>query len=206
MSDNPQGNVGDVPAPVGDSGKDSEKSEYVKRSAFDEVLDETKKFKSKFRETQAELNELRARQKEAEEAKLLEEKNYQEVIDRLRQEKEQILNENQLHVKEKQDFRKMSSLLSSLQKKGINIESKYYDLLPMDKIGFDDDGNIDGTSLADATETFIKEHPRLTTPIGKLLPNQKPESGGPKMSVSEWKNLGSRKERQEALAKGLVKM
>ena len=192
---------------VGDQGgnPNETKNEYVKRQAYESLLDETKGTKNKYREALAELNEIKARQKEAEEQKLLEEKNYLQVIEKLKAEKEQIAQENESHLREKQDFRKMTALLSSLQKKGVNVESKYYDLLPMDKISFDDDGNIDGTSLAEASELFVREHPRLTVPIGKLLPNQKSESNSPKMTINEWKKLGP-KERREALANNQVKM
>jgi len=183
-----------------------EKTEYVKRRAYESLLDESKAFKQKFRDTESELSELKAKLQADNEAKMLEEKKYVEVIDSLKTEKQKLEEMNLRHEQDKLDFRRTSAILGQLNKKGVNLESKYYDFLPLDQVGFDQDGNIDTTSLANATDAFVKEHPRLTTPMSKLFPNPSTDSNvGPKMSIAEWKRLDP-KERKKALADKRVKM
>jgi len=91
-----------------------------------------------------------------------------------------------------------------LQSKGVNLESKYLGLLPIDQIEVTDSGEIDNTSVTSVIENFQKEHPRLTLPATKLLPNDKPGSNSGKISLEEWKKL-SPKDRQAAYKEGRVK-
>ena len=124
----------------------------------------------------------------------------------MKSEKQQLEETNKRHEQDKMDFRRTSAILGQLNKKGVNLESKYYDFLPLDQVGFDDDGNIDHGSLAEATDNFVRDHPRLTTPMSKMFPNPNSDSSvGPKISVAEWKKLGP-KERKEALRDNRVKM
>ena len=182
-------------------------SDVVPYSSHVKVIDEAKAAKRKAQELQARLAEYEAKAKEIEESKLLEEKNYTELITKYKSDNERLMNEVQSHLKDKEDFRKMNAALGLLQDKGIQLETKYLDLLPIDQIQIDQEsGQIDGNSLSSVVEKFQKEHPRLVIPRTKLLPNEASgNSGASKMTVEQWKKLGSPKERNEALAKGLVK-
>jgi hypothetical protein len=200
---NQQHGVGDTNPNGGAEGK--KQDDFVSREAYERAIDEVKTFKAKYREESAKNNEFESQRKQAEEQKLLEEKKYLELIENLKREKEQLTGTNQQFQTERENFRKMNAVLSSLQERGINIESKYYDYLPIDKISFDDDGMIDGSTLSSAVDGFVKEHPRLVLPTARLLPNNKTESnGGAQVSFDEWKKMGP-KERQKAYADKRVK-
>lgn len=195
--------------PVGDGqpqgGAEGKNQDFVSREAYERAIDEVKQVKNKYRDASAKLNEFELIQKQAEEQKLLDEKNYLELIENLKVEKTNLENTNKQYITERENFRKMNAVLSQLQDRGINIESKYYDYLPIDSVSFDEDGKIDGTSLAGAVDNFVKEHPRLVLPSARILPNNKSENGGTQISVEEWKKLGP-VERSKAYKEGRVKI
>lgn len=202
-TDHSQNAIGDSD-PQSSAKGDKRDQDFVKHSTYMNVLDEAKNAKGKLRDALAELNEFREKEKQLQEQKLLDEKRHVEIIESLKAEKERLLAEVDNHVKDKLDFRKMNAAMAVMQSKGINLESKYFGLLPIDDIAITEDGNIDGTSVASVVENFQKEHPRLTMPSSKLLPNDKSGSQGQQLSIEQWKKLG-RVEKQQALKEGRVK-
>lgn len=176
----------------------------VPRNTYVKVIDEVKSVKKRLAESEAKRIEHESALKAIEEQKMLDEKKHLELIEMQKKKIADLENQNNVHVQDKNDFRKLNGLLSVMQQKGIQLESQYYGLLPLDKIGFDEEGNIDNASLAKAAEDFQKAHPRLTIPLAKLLPNNASGSGsGPKMSIEQWKKLDP-KERRKALAEDRV--
>ena len=191
-------------SPKGGAEGENGSTDYVKHSTYVGVIDEVKNVKSKLKGALAELNEYRVKEQQLQEQKMIEEKKYLEVIESLKAEKERLAGEVNTHLQDKLDYRKMTAAMSVMQAKGINLESKYFGLLPIDQIAITDDGDIDSNSVANVIENFQKEHPRLTLPTSKLLPNDKSGSMGPMISTEQWKKLGP-EERKQALKEKRVK-
>lgn len=165
------------------------KTDYVKHSTYTKAIGEIKTFKSKYRDAQAELNEFREKEKALKEASLLEEKKFQELINSQKSEIEQLRQSNESHVKDKLDFRRLNAAMSVMQQKGINLDSQYMGLIPIDEIGISEEGEVDLTSVSNVVDNFQKAHPRLTVPLKGLLPNDSSSASNSKMSVEQWKKL-----------------
>lgn len=202
IDNTPPGSGGTETKASGDS--NNTEKELVKRSSYVKAVDEAKNAKAKMREMAAELNEFRVQSERVAEEKLLEEKNFTELFEQQKMQIEALTSQNEAHQKDKTDFVKMQSALNVLQSKGVSLEQKYFDLLPLDQIQVTEEGQVDAQSVSDVVEGFQKEHPRLTMPAKALLPNNSTGSGGDKMSISDWKKLG-REEKQKALKEGRVK-
>jgi len=201
MSEDPENTVpgGNEPqSPVGEG-----KSDFVSKDFADKVLTEKKNFQRKYTEAMAELNEFRSQQKAQAEQKMLEEKKFSELIDQQKSRISELESLNSQHLQEKTDFRKMNAALNLLQQKGVNLESKYMGLVHIDKIQLSESGEIDATSVAEVVDSFQKEHPRLTIPQKRLLPNLKSGDVGSKMTIDEWNKLGP-EEASKALREGRV--
>jgi hypothetical protein len=195
--------------PNGSSGSDTEasgesKPGFVKHDSYVKAVNEAKSAKARLADANARLAEIETQEKARQEQILLDEKNYTEIIAQKNAEIEKLSGEVNTHVKDKQDFRKMNAAIGLLQQKGITLDPKYMDLLPIDQIAISQEsGEVVADSVVNVVENFQKEHPRLVTPLGKLLPNQKPGQGLGKISINEYKNL-SREEKIKALKDGRV--
>ena len=189
-----QGSSGTPPDASGNGGKD-----FVSHDSYVKAVNEAKNAKAKMREMDARLQEYDELMKSQKEAKLLEEKNFTELLSQKNSEIERLSAENQSHIKDKLDFRKMNAAVGLLQQKGINIDPKYMGLLPIDNIVISEEtGEVIADSVINVVDSFQKEHPRLVAPIGKLLPNQASGQSQNRLSLNEWKKLG-REEKRKAL-------
>ena len=185
-------------------GRADDRDGFVKYETYSRAIGEVKDYKQRFRDTQAELNEFREKEKAVQEAKLLEEKEYQKVIESLKAEKDQLANRVIEHEKNETDFRKMNAAMSLMQQKGISLEAKYMGLVPIDAIEMTEDGGVDLTSVSSVVDNFQKEHPRLTMPASKILPNDRSSSAN-MISKEEWHKL-STKDKKQALLDKRVKL
>ena len=203
MTEETTRNIDGVDDPQGGAEGDK-KTDYVKHSSYVQAIDEVKSVKGKLKGALAELNEYKVKEQQQKEQKLLDEQKHLEVIEQLKKQNDELIAQNSSHVKDKIDFRKMNAAMGLLQSKGVNLESKYLGLLPLDEIEVTDSGDIDNNSVTKVVENFQKEHPRLTLPTAKLLPNQKPGSSVNKYSYEEWQRLPP-KDRKAAYQEGRVK-
>lgn len=195
--------------PTGSGGTNTEasgesKPGFVSHDSYVKAVDEAKSAKKRLADVNARLTEIENQEKQRKEQLLIDEKNYTEVISQKNAEIDRLAGEVNTHVKDKQDFRKMNAAVGLLQQKGINLDPKYMGLLPIDQIAIShESGEVLADSVVNVVESFQKEHPRLVTPVGKMLPNQKPGQGLGKISISEYKNL-SRDDKLKALKDGRV--
>lgn len=192
---------GDSPGPGGNGS--GEKPKHISYETYEKTLNQEKSLRKRLQETQEKLLIFENEQKTVQEQKLLEEKKHVDLIEQLKREKAEALEKAQRLERDQTDFRKLNAAMGLLQEKGIQLESKYLGLLPLDQIQLTDEGAIDHTSVAHAVDTFAKEHPRLTLPASKFLPNDKTGNSAQKMSVDDWKKLPY-KEKQEAMKSGRV--
>jgi len=185
---NPEGKSG---SPV-DNPRNTD-DDKVAYSSYLKVLDEKKKLSAKHSEVLSRLGEYEARDKDLEEKKLLEEKKYSELIKSKDDELISLSTRLTSMEQEKADFTKMHAFLSGLGDS--KLDPKYYSLVPLEQIGFTEDGTVDLESLNSTVNSFKTEHPRLLIAAKNPLPADKVgDSSGKKLSVSEWKKLGSSKE------------
>jgi len=202
MTTPPHDPSGIIPKASGEGSDDVPKQ--VSYDTYQRTVEAEKAAKTKLRETQERLMIFENEKKSLEEQKLLEEKKHVEYIEQLKREKEELLNKSSSLERDRDDSRKLNAALGLLQQKGISLEPKYLGLVPLDQIAIVD-GQIDLTSVAAVVEDFQKEHPRLTAPPGKFLPNDKSGNGAQMIGLDEWKKLPSLKEKQDALKAGRVK-
>ena len=161
----------------------------VDYATYEKTIGEVKALKAQLAEHKSELKKFHDQQRKADEAKQLEEKNFHGVIEQLRAENELLKSENDGHKRDKSDYRKMNAVVGLMNAKGIQIEDKYFGLIPIDQIITDENGNPDRTSVAKVVADFQKEHPRLIAPPPKGLPNDRTSNGAQKMSIEEWQKL-----------------
>jgi len=180
------------------------KKDYVSHDSYVKAVGEAKRAKQKLAEATSRLAEFDEQVRLQKESKLLEEKNFTELLGQKNAEIERLANENNSHIKDKLDYRKMNAALGLLQQKGINIDPKYMGLLSLDNILISEEsGEVVSDTVVSVVEGFQREHPRLVAPIGNLLPNLKSGQGQPKLSVDEWKKL-SPEDKRKALSEKRV--
>lgn len=187
----------------GGTGSGGERPKQISFETYEKTLNQEKSLRKRLQETQEKLLVFENEQKSIQEQKLLDEKKHLDLIEQLKREKAEALQKAESLERDQKDFRKLNAAMGLLQEKGIQLESKYLGLLPLDQIQLTDEGGIDHTSVAQAVDTFTKEHPRLTLPASKFLPNDKTGNSAQKISVEEWKKLPY-KEKQEAMKAGRV--
>jgi hypothetical protein len=192
---------GDSTGPGGNGSGDRPKQ--ISYETYEKTLNQEKGLRKRLQETQEKLLVFENEKKSIEEQKLLDEKKHLEYIEQLKREKAEALEKAQRLERDQTDFRKLNAAMGLLQEKGIQLESKYLGLLPLDQIQLTDEGSIDHTSVTQAVDAFTKEHPRLTLPASKFLPNDKTGNSAQKLSVEEWKKL-PHKEKIEAFKGGRV--
>jgi vacuolar-type H+-ATPase subunit I/STV1 len=180
------------------------KPKHVSYETYEKTLRAEKNAKQKLQEVQERLMSFENEKKTVEEQKLLSEKKHIEYIEQLKREKQELEQKTSHLLQEQTDFRKLNAALGLLQEKGVQLESKYLGLLPLDRIEITDEGSIDLTSVSQVVTDFQKEHPRLTAPAKAFLPSDKSSSSANSLSVDEWKKLPY-KEKTEAMKSGRVK-
>jgi len=162
----------------------------IRQSTYKRTVNEMKNLKAKHADAIAKLAEIEARDRQQEEARLRADKQYEELLKKKDEELSLTRSELERTNKDITDFRKTSAFLSAMG--NAKIESKYYNLIPIDNIKLDDQGQIDQDSLVNSVNMFRQEHPRLIVEQRSDLPANKPgTSNGTKLTVSQWKALGS---------------
>jgi len=168
-------------------------TQTVSYDTYTKTLGEAKAAKTKLNEALEKLAHFETNEKSANEKKLLDEKNFAEVIENLKREKAELTDEVQTHKRDKTDFRKVNAAIGLLTEKGIALEPKYLGLLNLNDIQVSDSGEVDLTSLAKVVSDFQTDHPRLVVPLGKLPPNGKTggDGGLKKISMEEYSRLSN---------------
>lgn len=194
---------GDSIVPSGNENGGGDKPKLISYETYEKSLNQEKGLRKRLQETQEKLLVFENEQLTIKEQKMLDEKKHLEVIDQLRREKSEAIEKSKRLENDQIDFRKLNAAMGLMQEKGIQLESKYLGLLPLDQIQLTDEGTIDHTSVMTAVDNFAKDHPRLTLPANRFLPNDKTGNSAQKMSVDDWKLLPY-KEKQEAMKSGRV--
>lgn len=135
----------------------SDEDKFVPRNAYEEVSKDMHKYKSQAKEAAAKAAELESRMKAIEEAKLVEEKRYEELYAKEREEREKmeqaLKSTNEHYVKTV----KMTALMRELG----NIKPKYLQHAAIDEIVVHDDGSLSSESVVAVANKFRQENPEL---------------------------------------------
>lgn len=145
---------------------DPKEEKFVPKTAYEEVSKDMHKYKSKVKDAEARAAELEARMKAIEEAKLMEEKRFEELYQKERDAREKA--ENALKQTNEHYIRsvKMTALMRELG----NIKPKYLQHANLDEIIVRDDGSLSSESVVAVANKFRQENPELvpTTNAGNL--------------------------------------
>lgn len=135
-----------------------EQDQYVARKAYEEVTTDMHKFKQRFKDAAAKLNEYEAKLKAIEEDKLKEQSRWQELYEKEKMERERAENvrrqERELYLQSV----KLSALKNEL---GGKIRDEYLRLANIDQIEINEDGLLSSESILAVANQFRKEHPSL---------------------------------------------
>lgn len=189
---------------AGGDGSGDGKPKVVPYDTYDKSVKTEKTLRQSLAEARTKLEAFEAEKAQIEEQKLLSEKKHVEYIEQLKREKTALEQEKQSLWQDRIDSRKLNAALGLLQEKGVQLETKYLGLIPLDRIEISDEGGIDLTSVTKVISDFQREHPRLTAPAKAFIPGDKTGSNANMISYDEWRGLPL-KEKQEALKAKRVK-
>lgn len=139
--------------------------QYVARKAYEEVTTDMHKFKSKAKSAEAKIAELEARIKAEEEAKLKEQNEWQQLYEREKQEKQDLLSRAQQQDAEVRRMIKLSALKTEL---GGSVRDEYLQFADIDSIQINEDGSLSSESVQLVANKFRQDHPTLVSPVEGL--------------------------------------
>lgn len=151
-----------------------EKDEFVSKKAYSEVTTDMHKYKSKLKETEALLNQLKA-EKEAQEIEEKKAKQEWELLYKSEAQKREQLERERTEEKSKfLDYHKKQALISKL---GGFKKDEYACFVNVNSIQLDDSGNIvEDTLEAEVNRIRQNYSDLLKTQTSVTLPNEAPKS------------------------------
>jgi hypothetical protein len=184
---------GGDPSNAGGDGKNGDQNQKPDNKVDYETY---KKTVDQLKDKAAKLAAFEEQQKKAEEQKLLETNQHLTVIEQLKKQNEELNGKIQSFAEQQAYSRKMHAAVGLLNQKGIQLDPKYLDLIPADAIQVDADGKPDMASVVKAVDSFVKEHPRLVTPLPNDLPGTKPGGSGSGLTYEAWLKLPLKEKRE----------
>jgi len=163
-----------------------EKPKFVSREAYERLQRDLVKFKGRFREADSKLNEFESDKKAREEAKLLEEKKFQEIIEQKELKIKELMGTVDNYQIRDQQAKKYTALTSAIGKK---IPDKYLPVIPLDEIQIVD-GEIDSDQVKEVAGRFLSTYPEIFKTVSSDMPGDFPKGKAKKMSLDEFKAQG----------------
>ena len=155
----------------------------------EKILSKQKEILNEKKKLQEELQKIRDTQKKQEEEKLKEQERYKELADKREKELEELRKQRETELTAFKEAKKMNLFLKEV---GGLKQDKYQNLVDLDKIIIDSDGNIDKNTLKDYVSQFKTEYPELIKSTEKQenkppqnAPRNTPEVDFSKLSYSE---------------------
>ena len=168
---------------------------------YEKFMGEIKGLRDRLKTATKELDTFKSEKEQIELNKKLENDKHLEVISDLQEKVNALTGQVSQSQQEKDDIFKLSSVINQLNAEGINLDDKYFGLLPLDKIEMQD-GMVSKESLTKAVQDFKSEHPILVAPKRPLPDDTKP-SGDGKISMADAAKL-SFLERRKAMQDGKI--
>ncbi len=170
------GNEGEGSTVVSDDASD-DSSQMVKFESYQKVLSQKKAQDEKLREAQSKLAEYEAAEAVKVEAKLREEKRYDEIISALKTQKEEAvsrLGQVQTEIVESVKRQALESLIGGF------AHPDYAKFAQLDSIGLNADGTVDVEALSREATRIREVHPHLLKPAATTV-----QSGTPRTAFDE---------------------
>jgi hypothetical protein len=177
----------DEPAPTN--------KDHVSYDTYRRTVNEAKNEREARRKLEAELAEVRKRDKAIEEQELAKKGEYEKLL-QLREQENQTLKQ-QLDSYSTQ-FKRASKLNAFIKAAGTELDDKWLGLIDVDSIATrpDAENEIDQMSVQSAVETFRKTWPEAFKPKGSSIPADMPNGTG-YITESEWKKLTKADEKRK---------
>ena len=131
---------------------------YVARKAYEEVTSDMHKFKQRAKDANARINELEARLKAEEEAKLKEQENWQQLYEREKAEREEA---ERIRSQERNQYLKAVKLSALKSELGGTVKDEYLQFADVESIELGEDGTLSSESVRHVANKFRHEHPSL---------------------------------------------
>lgn len=180
------------PAPVApptDSSGTGDPKQTVAYETHQKLLGEKKKLGEKLTTIEQELESLRAKERERENAELEKSKNYEQLL-RNREEELKKATEKLTTIEvERLEARKLDAFLRTLGTG--TLDERYWGLIPIDQIAVDPTTRaVDEMTVAKAVELYRKSYPetikRANVPG---VPSNAPQGAPGKLTLEEWRGL-----------------
>lgn len=183
------GNVpgGNEPAADGVEGKSPKQS--VSHETYQRTVDAEKKLKQQNKELADKIAAREAQDKEAEEKRLLANQEHEKVIAQQKAEIERLTKEGETRKEQVEISRKLNSAVGLLSASGVQLDSRYFQLLDLDKITLDADGKPDANSVAKVVADFKRDNPLLVQGRKADLPGNSTGGSGQPLTLDAWKKL-----------------
>jgi len=166
--------------------ENNDKNQFVSREAYERIQKDLHKFKTRARDSESKNNEYETDAKARAESKLLEEKNFQQVIDTKNQEIEALNGTiGKFQIRDEQAA-KYSALTDAI---GQRIPDKFLPVIPLDDIKIVD-GQIDPDNLKDVAGRFKTDYPEIFKRASSGIPGEFPQGTSKKMSKAEYEAQG----------------
>lgn len=138
--------------------KPEAKEQYVAKKAYEEVSRDMHKYKSQAKEVAALKNELEAKLKSIEESKLMDEKRWQELYEKEKEEKESL---NSARQKDLDMYLRSAKKSALKQELGGKVKDVYLNHASIDEIEIGDDGTLSSESVLQVANKFRNEFPEV---------------------------------------------
>lgn len=178
------------------TGDDPKPNASALKAHADRLLSEKKALAAKLKAADDELAAFRLKEKEAEDKKLLDAKNYEELAAREAKKNADLASENANLKAEKINDRKLAAIIAAT-----GVVPKYFHNIDPDKVEIDTSGKIDQASLAKYVDEYKKEYPETLAAARKAPPTDAPGkgSGAGKITHAEWAKLPTLAERKKRM-------
>jgi len=162
---------------------DNDKGSSVPREAYERLQKDLVKFKSRARDFESKNNQYESDAKARAEAKLLEEKEFQKVIEQKEQEIKELRGTvDNYHVRD-EEAAKYSAFTNAVGKR---IPDKFLPVIPLDEISITD-GEIDPAQVKDVAGKFMSTYPEIFRTSSGAMPGDFPAGkGSKKLSKAEY--------------------
>lgn len=145
-------------APQPEGKQEEPKNEFVPAKAYEEVTRDMHKYKDGLKQSQAEINELRAQLKAQEEAKMRDNEQWQEIAQRREAEMEELKTQ---YSQKSSRFETAVKRTALKQELGGQIKEEYLSFANLNNIHMDENGIVDVESLRQVANEFRKQHGQL---------------------------------------------
>lgn len=156
-------------------------------STYSKAVKEKKKLAEEAMTLRSRLAEYEAEKEAIEREKLEKQGEYQKLLAMEKEKAQKVQSEYQMLNKKIQDSQKLHAFIKSV---GGQVDEKYWSLIPIDKIGLNEEGNVDEASLTQTVTEWLGMYgPEIVKKpgVGKM-PNQA-ATGGATLTHEEWLKL-----------------